>query len=130
MSSPALEGTQDWRRLVISVPSHRCCRCRVTVSLSVGRGCNQLHIGYSKLTTLSVKYNNDKSRDFTDSTLPPSPLPMHHLGGMMGMGGGAGGGMVHGAGVGIMPTGYTLPPGYPSPYPSPMPYELGGGPGA
>jgi len=34
---------------------------------------NLLRIDYSKLTNLSVKYNNEKSRDFTNSALPAGP---------------------------------------------------------
>ena len=34
---------------------------------------NLLRIDYSKLSNLSVKYNNEKSRDFTNSTLPAGP---------------------------------------------------------
>lgn len=34
-------------------------------------GCCTLRIDNSKLTALNVKYNNDKSRDFTNPTLPP-----------------------------------------------------------
>ena len=37
-------------------------------------GCCQLKIDYSKLSNLNVKYNNDKSRDFTRPDLP-SGLP-------------------------------------------------------
>ncbi|NXY45443.1 PTBP3 protein, partial [Ceuthmochares aereus] len=33
-------------------------------------GCCTLHIDFSKLTSLKVKYNNDKSRDFTRLDLP------------------------------------------------------------
>ncbi|XP_064258812.1 polypyrimidine tract-binding protein 3 isoform X4 [Passer domesticus] len=33
-------------------------------------GCCTLHIDFSKLTNLTVKYNNDKSRDFTRTDLP------------------------------------------------------------
>lgn len=34
---------------------------------------NLLRIDYSKLANLSVKYNNEKSRDFTNSSLPAGP---------------------------------------------------------
>ena len=36
----------------------------------------QLHIEYSKLHSLTVKFNNDKSRDYTNPTLPPGEGPM------------------------------------------------------
>lgn len=44
---------------------------------NIFNGCCKLHIEYSKLRNLSVKYNNDKSRDFTNANLPwdSSPLP-------------------------------------------------------
>jgi len=32
-------------------------------------GCCTLRIDFSKLSTLNVRYNNEKSRDFTDPTL-------------------------------------------------------------
>ncbi|KAI6228196.1 Protein CBR-PTB-1 [Aphelenchoides besseyi] len=37
-------------------------------------GCCTLRIDYSKLTTLSVRYNNDKSRDYTNPLLPTGEL--------------------------------------------------------
>ncbi|NXK67250.1 PTBP3 protein, partial [Sylvietta virens] len=37
---------------------------------SIYSGCCTLHIDFSKLTKLTVKYNNDKSRDFTRIDLP------------------------------------------------------------
>ncbi|NXD30064.1 PTBP3 protein, partial [Spelaeornis formosus] len=37
---------------------------------SIYTGCCTLHIDFSKLTNLTVKYNNDKSRDFTRNDLP------------------------------------------------------------
>ncbi|NXK91112.1 PTBP3 protein, partial [Formicarius rufipectus] len=37
---------------------------------SIYTGCCTLHIDFSKLTSLKVKYNNDKSRDFTRTDLP------------------------------------------------------------
>lgn len=37
---------------------------------NIYNGCNTLKIDFSRLTTLNVKYNNDKSRDFTRSDLP------------------------------------------------------------
>lgn len=39
-------------------------------SQNIYNGCNTLKIDYSKLTNLNVKYNNDKSRDFTRPDLP------------------------------------------------------------
>lgn len=37
-------------------------------------GCCTLRIDYSKLVTLNVKYNNDKSRDYTNHTLPSGEI--------------------------------------------------------
>ncbi|CAL1535572.1 unnamed protein product [Lymnaea stagnalis] len=37
---------------------------------NIYNGCNTLKIDYSRLTNLNVKYNNDKSRDFTRPDLP------------------------------------------------------------
>ncbi|XP_052776194.1 polypyrimidine tract-binding protein 1-like isoform X9 [Mya arenaria] len=67
---------------------------------NIYNGCCTLRIDYSKLNQLNVRYNNDKSRDFTNPSLPtgdpgldqamafggggPSPQGM---GGMSGMGG-------------------------------------------
>jgi len=35
-------------------------------------GCNLLRVDFSKLSELSVRYNNDKTRDFTNALLPSS----------------------------------------------------------
>ena len=37
---------------------------------NIYNGCCTLRIDYSKLSNLNVKYNNDKSRDFTNPNLP------------------------------------------------------------
>lgn len=37
---------------------------------NIYNGCCTLRIDNSKLTSLNVKYNNDKSRDYTNPTLP------------------------------------------------------------
>lgn len=44
---------------------------------NIFNGCCKLHIEYSKLKNLAVKYNNDKSRDYTNPNLPwdSSPVP-------------------------------------------------------
>ena len=39
---------------------------------NIYNGCCTLHIDFSKLTTLEVRYNNDKSRDYTNLFLPSS----------------------------------------------------------
>ena len=39
---------------------------------NIYNGCCTLQIEFSKLLALNVKYNNDKSRDYTNPTLPPS----------------------------------------------------------
>lgn len=38
-----------------------------------GGSSNILRVDFSKLTNLNVKYNNDKSRDYTNPGLPSSP---------------------------------------------------------
>lgn len=43
---------------------------------NVFNGCCCLRIDYSKLATLNVKYNNDKSRDYTNPTLPSGELTL------------------------------------------------------
>jgi len=43
-------------------------------------GCCTLRIEYSKLSQLNVKYNNDKSRDFTNPTLPTGDPTLDNLG--------------------------------------------------
>lgn len=48
---------------------------------------NILRVDYSKLTNLNVKYNNDKSRDYTNPLLPPGNTPPPY--------GGSGGGDHH-----------------------------------
>ncbi|XP_074524393.1 polypyrimidine tract-binding protein 1-like isoform X1 [Halichoeres trimaculatus] len=47
---------------------------------NIYNGCCTLRISFSKLTTLNVKYNNEKSRDFTRPDLPSgdSQPPMEH----------------------------------------------------
>lgn len=37
---------------------------------NIYNSCCTLRIDYSKMTSLNVKYNNDKSRDFTNPNLP------------------------------------------------------------
>lgn len=37
---------------------------------NIYNACCTLRIEYSKLTSLNVKYNNDKSRDYTNPNLP------------------------------------------------------------
>ncbi|XP_073973838.1 polypyrimidine tract-binding protein 1 heph isoform X3 [Rhodnius prolixus] len=61
---------------------------------NIYNSCCTLRIEYSKLTSLNVKYNNDKSRDYTNPTLPNGE-------GMDsgGAGGGVGGGNAAGGGV-------------------------------
>ncbi|KAL3995260.1 hnRNP-L/PTB/hephaestus splicing factor family protein [Acanthocheilonema viteae] len=43
---------------------------------NVYNGCCCLRIDYSKLATLNVKYNNDKSRDYTNPNLPSGELTL------------------------------------------------------
>ncbi|CAD6195603.1 unnamed protein product [Caenorhabditis auriculariae] len=43
---------------------------------NVYNGCCTLRIDYSKLSTLNVKYNNDKSRDYTNPNLPSGDMTL------------------------------------------------------
>ncbi|CAJ0605242.1 unnamed protein product [Cylicocyclus nassatus] len=43
---------------------------------NVYNGCCTLRIDYSKLSTLNVKYNNDKSRDYTNPNLPSGEISL------------------------------------------------------
>ncbi|CAF4276871.1 unnamed protein product, partial [Adineta steineri] len=43
---------------------------------NIYNGCCTLQIEYSKLLSLTVKYNNDKSRDYTNPTLPSNDRNM------------------------------------------------------
>uniref|UniRef100_A0A2C9K9Y6 RRM domain-containing protein n=3 Tax=Biomphalaria TaxID=6525 RepID=A0A2C9K9Y6_BIOGL len=54
---------------------------------NIYNGCNTLKIDYSKLSNLNVKYNNDKSRDFTRPDLPTGDLNLDamSLGGSSGV---------------------------------------------
>jgi RNA recognition motif-containing protein len=54
---------------------------------NIYNSCCTLHIDYSKLNTLNVKYNNEKSRDYTNPLLPAGDCPDVH----MALGGSAGG---------------------------------------
>ena len=54
---------------------------------NIYNGCCTLRIDFSKLQALNVKYNNDKSRDYTNPSLPSGDGGMHALhmdGGAMG----------------------------------------------
>jgi len=55
---------------------------------NIYNGCCTLRIDYSKLSILNVKYNNDKSRDFTNPNLPSGDPGMDQA---MAYGGGASG---------------------------------------
>lgn len=47
---------------------------------NIYNACCTLRIEYSKLNNLNVKYNNDKSRDFTNPNLPTGDLALDPLG--------------------------------------------------
>merc|ERR1712001_501067 len=52
---------------------------------NIYNACCMLRIEYSKLSNLNVKYNNDKSRDYTNPTLPTGDPTMDmHAGGLGG----------------------------------------------
>ena len=44
---------------------------------NIYNSCCTLQIDYSKLNTLNVKYNNEKSRDYTNPLLPAGDCPDH-----------------------------------------------------
>ena len=46
---------------------------------NIYNACCMLRIEYSKLSNLNVKYNNDKSRDYTNPTLPTGDPTMDQL---------------------------------------------------
>lgn len=54
---------------------------------NIYNGCCTLRIDYSKLSTLNVKYNNDKSRDFTNPSLPSGDPSLDQAMAFGGMGG-------------------------------------------
>ena len=72
---------------------------------NIYNGCCTLRIDFSKLASLNVKYNNDKSRDYTNPGLPTgdSVMPtesalglsgmhgLNHMSGLGSMGGGMAG---------------------------------------
>ena len=47
---------------------------------NIYNNCCTLRIEYSKLSNLNVKYNNDKSRDYTNPSLPTGDPGMDALG--------------------------------------------------
>ncbi|XP_035216808.1 polypyrimidine tract-binding protein 1-like isoform X6 [Stegodyphus dumicola] len=47
---------------------------------NIYNSCCTLRVEYSKLSNLNVKYNNDKSRDFTNPTLPTGDPTLDNLG--------------------------------------------------
>lgn len=48
--------------------------CQTLDGQNIYNGCCTLRIDFSKLSVLNVKYNNDKSRDFTRADLPSGEL--------------------------------------------------------
>jgi polypyrimidine tract-binding protein 2 len=83
---------------------------------NIYNACCTLRIEYSKLTNLNVKFNNDKSRDYTNPGLPTGDPGLDSAMGAMGGGlGGPGlGGNVPGMGLGGMGlAGMGLPGGIP-----------------
>ncbi|KAG8185080.1 hypothetical protein JTE90_029695 [Oedothorax gibbosus] len=47
---------------------------------NIYNSCCTLRVEYSKLSNLNVKFNNDKSRDFTNPTLPTGDITIDNLG--------------------------------------------------
>ena len=61
---------------------------------NIYNACCTLRIEYSKLANLNVKYNNDKSRDYTNPTLPTGDPTMDTALNAMGVAAGGGQGML------------------------------------
>lgn len=61
---------------------------------NIYNACCTLRIEYSKLSNLNVKYNNDKSRDYTNPTLPVGDPQIDSALSLGGGGGGAGSGVL------------------------------------
>ncbi|GLH14920.1 Uncharacterized protein GBIM_19346, partial [Gryllus bimaculatus] len=57
---------------------------------NIYNSCCTLRIEYSKLTSLNVKYNNDKSRDYTNPNLPTGDPGLDAAAGLAGLGGAPG----------------------------------------
>ncbi|KAM7447078.1 Polypyrimidine tract-binding protein 1 [Porites harrisoni] len=79
---------------------------------NIYNSCCTLHLEYSKLTTLTVKFNNDKSKDYTRPDLPSgpneSPFAGADIAGLAALaGGGAAGASLMGAPalLGLLPQG-------------------------
>ncbi|KAJ4921215.1 hypothetical protein JOQ06_019473 [Pogonophryne albipinna] len=89
---------------------------------NIYNGCCTLRISFSKLTSLNVKYNNEKSRDFTRPDLPSGdsqPTMEHPAPGIISAG--PYGGAAHG-----FPPAFTLQPTMSSHYPGLVPGMPGG----
>merc|ERR1711911_3016 len=67
---------------------------------NIYNSCCTLRIEYSKLSSLNVKYNNDKSRDYTNPTLPTGDPNLDGAFALTATGGAA---------DFLLPTGFTLP---------------------
>eukprot|EP01104_Vermistella_antarctica_P016234 TRINITY_DN550_c0_g1_i1.p2 TRINITY_DN550_c0_g1~~TRINITY_DN550_c0_g1_i1.p2 ORF type:complete len:474 (+),score=148.94 TRINITY_DN550_c0_g1_i1:244-1665(+) len=87
---------------------------------NIYHGCCTLRIQFSQLADLTVKYNNDRSRDFTNPSLPPGP-PNQMGGGPLGQFPDPGNGLNGQFGA---PTPYGHFPGMQAPF-----YPGGGPPG-
>ena len=71
---------------------------------NIYNACCMLRIEYSKLSNLNVKYNNDKSRDYTNPTLPTGDPTMDQLQAAVSQGQGSQGqgGQVHTSTAGML----------------------------
>ena len=79
---------------------------------NIYNSCCTLHLDYSKLNTLNVKYNNEKSRDYTNPLLPAGDCPDHLV---LGPGGIINAPMqlsMAAAAAGYSPFATTIPAGY------------------
>ena len=77
MASPG-----DHRMGAPPVDRRRHCCLQSLNGQNIYNGCCTLRIDFSKLPSLSVKFNNDKSRDYTNPGLPVNegaPMPVDNL---------------------------------------------------
>lgn len=62
----------NWYPILNSHPNSRKFFFQALNGQNIYHGCCTLQIDFSKLQSLNVKYNNDKSRDYINPTLPAS----------------------------------------------------------
>jgi len=75
----------------MSMPAEAASALQQLDSQNLFTGCNTLKIQYSTFGELTVKYNNAKTRDFTNVSLPSGPEPAKNFNTQLGAGVGASG---------------------------------------